>query len=78
MLNRYMYRMVFESFYDTKNPLDLILILNLQQYIVELAWISPPTKIITLLEFFNFVSEVSRLQYTSDQVTADAFGYLWG
>jgi hypothetical protein len=23
-------------------------------------------KIITLLEFFNFVSEVSRLQYTSD------------
>jgi hypothetical protein len=36
------------------------------------------TKIITLLEFFNFVSdEVSRLQYREDQVTADAFGNLW-
>jgi hypothetical protein len=33
------------------------------------------TKIITLLEFFNFVSEVSRL-HASDQVTADAFGNI--
>jgi hypothetical protein len=43
------------------------------------SWLA--TEIITLLEFFNFVSEVSRLQYecsTSDQVTADAFGNILG
>jgi hypothetical protein len=35
------------------------------------------TKIITLSEF-SFVIEFSRLQYTSDQVTADAFGNYLG
>jgi hypothetical protein len=44
----------------------LLLLLLLQLNVGELA--SPTTKIITLLEFFNFVSEVPRLQYkwTSD------------